>query len=172
MGFTLIRCNHVCVACEANSGPFVAADVFGFAVAQEQLVEGFQHFFGPHPGPDFHGQRLARVFIQDRQHLVAASIAELVVNEVDAPDVVRVGRAKPDDRAVLVIEPSAFLVPLRKLQPFLAPETLHLLVVHVPALDAQQLGDHALAVSAVLLGKSDERQSQGIVVLRDGPVLH
>jgi hypothetical protein len=28
-----------------------------------------------------------------------------------------------------VIEPSAFLVPLRKLQPFLAPETLHLLVV-------------------------------------------
>jgi hypothetical protein len=41
-----------------------------------------------------------------------------------------------------------------------------------PAFNAQQLGDHAVAVSAVFLGKPDERQPQSVVVLRDGPILH
>jgi hypothetical protein len=79
------------------------------------------------------------------------------VDEVDAPDVVRVHRPEPDDRAVLVVEPSTLLVSLRQLQPFLSPDPLDLLVIDLPAFDAQELCDLAIAVPAVLLGQSDQR---------------
>ena len=76
------------------------------------------------PAADFYCQCLAGVFIQDSQHPLAAPIAELVVDEIDAPDVVRMRRSQPDDRAVLVMQATLPLVPLWKLQPFLAPEAL------------------------------------------------
>ena len=103
---------------------------------QEQRIECFQNIVSAHFGADCHNsQGLPRELIQNRQHLVAPTVAEFVVHEVDGPDMVRMGWPEPDDRAVLVIEPLALLVSLRKLQPFLAPEPLDLLVIDPPALD-------------------------------------
>ena len=69
---------------------------------------------------------------------------------------VRMRGPQPDDRAVLVIEPFAPILTLWKLQFFLAPEPLDLLVIDPPALDVEQFGDLAIAISAVLLGQSDD----------------
>ena len=62
------------------------------------------------------------ILVQDGQHLVAATVVELVVHEVDGPDVIGMGWPQPDDRSILVIEPPALLVSLRQLQPLFAPD--------------------------------------------------
>ena len=86
------------------------------------------------------------------------------MHEVDAPDVVRMGRPQPDDRSILMIEPPAFLVPLRQLQSLFAPDPLNLLMVYLPALDTQQLRYLAIAVAAILLCQPDQSQPQGIII--------
>lgn len=118
----------------------------------------------PHPDAHHDCECLTGELIQHREHLVAAAIAELVVYEVDGPDMVRMRGPQADDRAVLVIEPLTLLVALRKLQPFLAPEPLDLLVIDPPALDVEQLGDLAVAISFVLLRQPDYRQPERIVI--------
>ena len=81
-------------------------------------------------------------------------------------------RSQPDDRAVLVVEASLLLVALRLLQPFLAPEPLHLLVIDPPSLDPQKFGHLAIAVPAIALRQPDHGEPQLIVIPLDGPVLH
>ncbi len=68
-----------------------------------------------------YAQRLTGVFIQNRQHFVTAPIAELIVNEVDGPDMVGVCGPQPYDRAVLMIKPPPLLMPVGQLQAFFAP---------------------------------------------------
>ena len=133
-------------------------------MAQEQRVKGFKNIFGTHPGADCNGKSLPGVFVQDCQHLVTSTIAELVVHEVDSPDVVRMRRPQADDRTVFVIEPSALPVPLRKLQPFFAPEPLDPLVIDLPAFDAEQFRDLAIAIPTVLLRQPDQSQPQRIII--------
>jgi len=64
-----------------------------------------------------------------------------------------------------VLAPLALLVPLRKLQAFLAPQTLDLLVIDPPALGLQQFTELTIAVSAILLGHPDQGKAQLIVIL-------
>ena len=64
---------------------------------QEQRLERFQDIAGSHPCPDGHRQSLSRELIQNRQHLIAASVAELVVYEVDGPDMVGMRRPQADN---------------------------------------------------------------------------
>jgi hypothetical protein len=71
----------------------VRSDVFRGAVAQEQRVQSFQHILGTHSGANSHSQGLAGILVENGQHLVAPTIAGLVVHEVDAPDVVRMRRS-------------------------------------------------------------------------------
>jgi len=75
------------------------------------------------------------------------------------------------DRTVLVIEPSLLLVSLWKLQSFLTPEPLDLLVIDLPAFEVKQLGDLAIAISAVLLCQPDQSQPQRIIVSRGWSIL-
>ena len=138
--------------------------MFRGAVAQEQRVQRLKHIVSPHPGTNRHSQRLPRVLIQDGQHLVAPTVVELVVHEVDGPDVIGMGRAQPDDQAVLVIEPSALSVPLRQQKALFAPGPLNLLVVYLPAFNMQQLGNLAIAVAPILLRQPDQCQPQSIVI--------
>ena len=71
---------------------------------------------------------------------------------------------KPDDRAVLVIEPSSLLVSLWKLQPFFTPQPLDFLVIDLPAFDVKQFSDLAIAISAVLLRQPDQSKPQRIII--------
>jgi len=90
-------------------------------VLQEERIERFEDVVGSHLGANDHCQGLPGVFIQNSQHLVAPTVAELVVDEVDGPDVVRMRWPQADGRTVLVIKPSALLMALRELQAFFTP---------------------------------------------------
>ena len=93
------------------------------------------------------------------------------MHEVDAPDVVRMGRPQPDDRAVLVVEPTALLMTLRQLKPLFAPDPLNLLVVHLPAFDTQQFRYLAIAVAPILLRQPDQGEPESIIIFSGRLVL-
>ena len=99
-----------------------------------------------------------------RWHLVAPALAELVVYEVECPDMVRMRGPKACDRAVLLVEPFALLLSLWKLRPFLTLELLDFLAVHIPAFDTKELGDLSIAIAPLLLRQSNDHQSQRIIV--------
>jgi hypothetical protein len=84
---------------------------------------------------------------------------------------VRVRRLQPNNGAVLVIQPLALPVPMRQLQTFFLPKAFHLLVIDVPAFDAQQLGHLAISVPAILLGQTNHCEPQRVVILGRGFVL-
>ena len=71
--------------------------MFRGAVTQEKRVERLENIVGAHPGADRDGKSLPGVLVQNSQHLIAATIAELVVNEIDAPDVVWMGWPQSND---------------------------------------------------------------------------
>ncbi len=107
--------------CRRELRTIVRANVVRPAAFQQQRIERLQNVRRAHLRSNAHTQGLARIFIEHGQHLVRAPVAELVVDEVDRPDVVLVFRSQPDHRRVVMIEPLTLLVPLRKLQAFLAP---------------------------------------------------
>ncbi len=59
----------------------------------------------------------------------------------------------------MMVESLAPLVPGRQLQTLFAPKPLDLLVVYMPALGCQQLGNLAIAVPPVLFGQPDQGQA-------------
>ena len=67
-----------------------------------------------------------------------------------------------------MIEPFAPLVAQRKLQTFLPPEPLDLLVIDLPAFNMEQLSDLAVAKPAVLLRQPDQSPPQRIVISVSG----
>ena len=93
------------------------------------------------------------------------------MHEVDAPDVVRMGRPQPDDRAVLVVDPTALLMTLRQLKPLFAPDPLNLLVVHLPAFDTQQFRYLAIAVAPISLRQPDQGEPESIIIFSGRLVL-
>ncbi len=93
----------------------IRTDELRLAVLHQQPVQHIQNIVSIHLGSHCHAQSLAAVLVQHRQHLIAAPVAQLVMYEIDGPDVVGVRRAQPDDRAVFVIEPPSLLMTVRQL---------------------------------------------------------
>jgi len=87
----------------------------------QQPVQHVQNVSCIHSGSHRHAKRFTGVFIKHSQHFVGATIAELVMYKIDRPDVVRMGRPEPDDRAVFMIKPPSLFVPMGQLQSFFAP---------------------------------------------------
>jgi hypothetical protein len=80
-----------------------------------------------------------------------------VLDEVVGPEVVGALGPQPDAGAIRQPEPAALGLPLGDLQPLAAPDPLHPLVVDHPARGrAQQLGDLAVAIAAILPGQRDD----------------
>ena len=96
-----------------------------------------------HLGDNTDTESLARVFIEDGEHLVTPPTAQLVVDEVDAPDVVLVLRPQADDGAVFVVEAFTSLMvnaPVPEAVTVIAP------VAAVPAVNAESVSAEALVV--------------------------
>ena len=70
----------------------VLAKVFRLSVFEEQGIESVQDPSMAHLGGNDGTQGLARVLIKDGEHLIATATAQFVVDEVNAPDVVRMLR--------------------------------------------------------------------------------
>ena len=118
----------------------------------EERIRSFQHFRITHSRLNRNTKGFASVFIEPRQHFVGPAIAELVVNEVDAPDVIWIFWPEADDRAIFVIQPLLLFMALRLLQAFFTPLPFNLLVIDLPAFDTKQLSNLPIAIAAILLG--------------------
>ena len=100
-----------------------------------------------------------------RSAVVPAPIVGTVLDEVVGPDVVAVLGPEADAGAVIQPETAALRLPGGDLQPLASPDPLDPLVVDEPASSAQQLGDLAIAVTAILAGQLDGVGRQPLFVL-------
>jgi hypothetical protein len=103
--------------------------------------------------------------VNDIEHSISASIVAAILDKVIGPDVIAVLRPQPDARSVGQPEPASFGLFIGHLQPLASPDALDPLVVDYPARLAQQLGDLAIAIAAVLPGKLDNIGGETLLVL-------
>lgn len=142
-------------------------NVVWLATFKQRWIARFKDIGSSHLGRNHNAQSFARAMINHGEQLVGSSIAQLVMDEINCPNVVCMLRPQPDQRGIAVIEALALLAAGRKLQTFLAAEPLDLLVVRTPAFGLQQLADLAISVSPILPGEPD--QAFGAVGLEVAP---
>jgi hypothetical protein len=88
-----------------------------------------------------------------------------VLDEVVGPDMIALLRAQPNARSVGQPEPAALGLLMGNLQPLASPDTLDPLVVDCPARLAQERGDLAVAVAAVLPSKLNNIGRETLLVV-------
>ena len=76
-----------------NSGPLSDRRYSGFPMFEEQGVESVENLGMSHLGGDCNVESLTRIFIENSEHLVTPAAAQLVMHEINAPDVVRMLRS-------------------------------------------------------------------------------
>ena len=110
---------------------------------------------------DLDGETLARELVNHGQQAQLTPVIDPGHHEVVRPHMAAMRRPQAD--AGPVSEPEA--PPLRlaagHLEPFLAPDPLHPLVVHAPALRPQQRGDTAVAVAPKVRGQPHDGGPEG-----------
>src|SRR5215471_3766277 len=103
--------------------------------------------------------------VEHVEHPIFASVMGAVLDEVVGPDMIVLLRPQPDARSVGQPEPAALGLLMGDLQPLASPDTLDPLVVDYPARLAQECGDLAIAVAAVLPGKLDNIGRETLLVV-------
>ena len=103
--------------------------------------------------------------VDDVEQTKFASLMGALLEKVVGPDMVGVLGPQPDARSVTQPQAGPLGLPSGDLQPLASPDPLDPLVVDQPAGLAQQLGDLAIAVAAILSGQLDDvgRQPRFIV---------
>ena len=107
--------------------------------------------FEPARNPD--GQALVGELVDDVEQANFAPVMGALLEKVVGPDVVGALGPQPDARSVGQPQPAALGLPGGDLQPLASPDPLDPFVVDQPAGSAQQFGDLAIAVAAVLPGQ-------------------
>ena len=143
----------------------VGADMTGDATQDEEVGQNVDHIDRLKLAGDTDRQAFMGELVNDTEHPISASIVGAVLNKVVGPDVITVLRAQPNTRSVGQPEPAALGLLRWDLQPLALPDTLDPLVVDYPARLAQQFGDLAIAVAAVLPGKLDNIGGQTLLVV-------
>jgi hypothetical protein len=111
-------------------------------------------------------QALVGELVDDVEHAVLPSVMGAIQGKVVGPDVVRVLGPQPDAGPIRQPEPAALGLLLGDLQPLTAPDPLHPLVIGHPARSrAQQLGDLAVAIAAVLARKLNDVGGEPFLVV-------
>lgn len=90
------------------------------------------------------------------QHPELSAVKGSVLNEVARPDMILPAQSEPHAGAIVQPKPSSFGLPRRHLQSLSPPDSLYTLVVDVPALCSQQVGDASLAIATKLAGRPDD----------------
>jgi hypothetical protein len=103
--------------------------------------------------------------VEHVEHPILASIVGAILDEVIGPDMIALLRPQPNARSVGQPEPAALGLLMGDLQPLALPDTLDPLVVDCPARPAQQRGDLAIAIAAVVPGKLDNIGGETLLVL-------
>ena len=134
----------------------VGADVTGYAPQDEEVGQNVDDIDCLELAGDTDRQAFMGKLVEHVEHPIPASIMGAVLDKVVRPDVIAVLRPQPDARSVRQPEPAALGLLLGDLEPLASPDTLDPLVVDEPASLAQQPGDLAIAIAAVLPGKLDD----------------
>src|SRR5262249_33194038 len=133
----------------------VGPDVSGKAPQDEQVGQNVDHIDRLELAGDTDRQAFMGELVEHVEHPVLASLVGAVLDKVVGPDMIALLRPQPNARSVGQPEPAALGVLMGDLQPLTLPDTLDPLVVDCPARLAQQFGDLAIAVAAVLPSKLD-----------------
>ncbi len=143
----------------------VGPDVTGNAAQDEQVGQNVDDIDCFELAGDTDRQAFVGKLVNDIEHPISASIVGAVLDKVVGPDVIAVLRPQPDARSVGQPEPASFGLFIGDLQPLASPDALDPLVVDYPARLAQQLGDLAIAIAAVLPGKLDNIGCETLLVV-------
>jgi hypothetical protein len=73
--------------------------------------------------------------------------------------------SETDDRTVFVVEALTLLVSLGKLQSLFTPDAFDPFVIDLPSFNAKEFCNLAISIATVLLGQSDQRQTQFLVIV-------
>jgi len=103
--------------------------------------------------------------VDDVEQAELAAIMGALLDKVVGPDMVGTLRSQPDARSVIEPQPSTLGLSGGDLQPLASPDPLDPLVVDQPAGPAQQCGDLAIAVAAILPGQFDDVGGQPLLIL-------
>jgi hypothetical protein len=157
---------HAWTALATNSGPFVGADVARHAAQDEQIGQHVDDVRGLEPAGDPDRQALVGELVEDVEHPVLPPVMGPVLDKVVGPDVVGVLGSQPDAGPVRQPEPATLGLLVWYLEPLASPDPFDPLVVDHPARGrAQQLGDLAVAVAAILPGELDDVGSELFLVV-------
>jgi hypothetical protein len=122
-------------------------------------VDGFE------PAGHADGQALVGELVDDVEHADPAPVVGAVLDKVVGPDVIAVLGPEADAGSVTQPETTALRLPGRNLQPLASPDPFHPLVIDEPADPAQQLGDLAIAIAAILAGQLDDVGRQLLLIV-------
>ena len=122
--------------------------MLGRTVPSEEIGEHLENVVSSSLSTDLDRQTLPRVLVEHGQKLQRTAVMGPRAYQVVGPHVILVQWPEPDARAIVEPQPTPFRLPSGHFQPLLPPDTLHTLVVHLPALDTQQVRDLAIPVPA------------------------
>jgi len=143
----------------------VEPDVTENAAQDEQVGQNVDDIDCFELAGDTDRQAFVGKLVNDIEHAISASIVGAVLDKVVGPDMIAVLRPQPNARSVGQPEPAALGLLVGNLQPLTLPDTLDPLVVDDPARLAQELGDLAIAIAAVLPGKLDNIGGETLLVV-------
>src|SRR6266508_2396412 len=143
----------------------VGPDVSGNAPQDEEVGQNVDHIDRLELAGDTDRQAFMAELVEHVEHPILASVVGAVFDKVVGPDMIALLRPQPNARTVGQPEPAALGLLMGNLQPLTLPDTLDPLVVDDPARLAQELGDLAIAIAAVLPGKLDNIGGETLLVV-------
>jgi hypothetical protein len=143
----------------------IGTNVLGNAAQDEQIRQDVDDVDRFEPARYPNGQALVRELVDDVEQAKFASVMGALLEEVIRPDVIGALGPQPDAGSVIQPQPGALGLSARDLQPLAPPDPLDPLVVDQPAGLAQQLGNLAIAVAAILPDQLDDVGGQPRFIL-------
>ena len=141
-------------------GSVVRANVIGWTVLDEQLGNAVDNAFRVQLALDRDRQALTGELVDHGQHAERPAIVGSVHDEVIRPDMVRPLRPQADAGSVVDPQPASLGLLCRHFQPLPSPDAFDPLVVHTPALAAEQCRDPAITVATIGAGQPYDGRGQ------------
>ncbi len=137
----------------------------------EQLGDAVEDAFRVQLALDRDRQALTGELVDHGQHAERPAIVGSVHDEVIGPDMVRPRRPQTDAGPVVEPQPASLGLLCRHFQPLPSPDAFDPLVVHTPALAAEQCRDPAITVATIGAGQPyDGRGQSRLMVAIDTPI--
>jgi hypothetical protein len=133
----------------------VRSDMLWWPMGHEEICEAMEHVIGFEVSFHNNGETFSTEFIYDIQYPDGTTVMRAVCHEIIGPDMMAMGGPEPDTRPIVEPQSSPLGLLLRNLQPLLAPDAFHPLMIDSPTPPSEQGCNPSITVAPILLGKSD-----------------